>query len=299
MLVSNSHESALEYFLKDVTSGVYVAKELMHGRECHRLKFVESDKEWDVWIDAGDEPLLRRIVVNGLKGRTAQQAASQPISSDLFDQEIAFSDWKTNPDLSPELFIFKAPAGAEADTHTYRELFEGYFSDERYPLIGQPARVAELPLLDGDTLELGRYRGDKIVVLYFWATWCIPCRQSLPAISQVGRDLEAKGVRLFAVDLKEDTATVRDWVARHKIACPVLLDRDGRCKEAFHVQAIPAIVVIDKSGVVRSYATRSFPSLPREKRLREELEALVADGQLDLPCVSRPAAGTQDEPSAD
>jgi len=255
----------------------------VNGRRCHRLSFVEPGKEWELWIEAGDTPLLRRIAVNRLPGHVERGPASRPISTNRFDEYITFSDWKTNTQLPPELFILEPPENVDPDTKAFRDVLDGYFADERYPLLGQPAPAVKLPILDGGTLNLSRYRGKNVVVLDFWATWCVPCVRSLPGFVEVADDFEAKGVRLFAVDLKEDPTTVRDWLAKNKINCPVALDPKNRCKEAFHIQLIPAIVVIDKAGVVRSYSTRTFTTLPREKRLREELEALLAGGQLRLP----------------
>ena len=71
-------------------------------------------------------------------------------------------------------------------------------------MIGKPAPEFTLPLLDGGIFELAAHRGKEIVLLDFWATWCGPCRAAMPVLVDVAKEYADKGVRYYAIDLREE-----------------------------------------------------------------------------------------------
>ena len=118
-----------------------------------------------------------------------------------------------------------------------------------------------LQLLDGREINLASYRGKKAVVLDFWATWCGPCRQSMPVVSQVAQTYRSRGVEFFAVNMAESTSDIQQFIRSNNVRIPVALDKSGTIASAFGVTGIPHLVVIGKDGTVTGTHTGADSSL--------------------------------------
>jgi thiol-disulfide isomerase/thioredoxin len=105
-------------------------------------------------------------------------------------------------------------------------------------------------MLAGGTARLSDERG-KIVVLNFWATWCVPCRAEMPELQRLADDLDGKPFVLWAIDLQEDQATIDQFRRELGLRLPVLLDEDGIVTRAYGVRALPATFLVDQQGVLR------------------------------------------------
>ena len=101
---------------------------------------------------------------------------------------------------------------------------------------------------DGTTKKLSDLRG-KIVVVTFWATWCEPCRQEMPAMQRVAGSSDAT---FLAVDLLEDGARVRGFMESLALdRLQPLLDLDGSVTRKYSVLELPQTFFIDPQGVIR------------------------------------------------
>lgn len=101
---------------------------------------------------------------------------------------------------------------------------------------------------DGTTRKLSDQRG-KTVVINFWATWCQPCREEMPAMERVAADSDAV---FLAVDLMEDGARVRAFMDSLGLArLTPLLDTDGAVTRAYSVLELPETFFIDPKGVIQ------------------------------------------------
>lgn len=114
---------------------------------------------------------------------------------------------------------------------------------------GRPAPAFDLPVLAGGA---GRVRDSelrgKVVVLEFWATWCAPCRRSLPRLDAAARRWGAD-VAVVAVNL-DDADKARALFAREGYGLTLAGD-DGEASTRYQVDTLPHVVVIDRAGVVR------------------------------------------------
>lgn len=149
----------------------------------------------------------------------------------------------------------------------------------RHPLEGHAAPDFALPIVagdgadEGDLAHLARFRG-RVVVLDFWATWCGPCRASLPVLSRLSERFESRGVVFLGVDVGDPDlpdAALRLAHARLGSRFPSIADRTTEVQAAYQVDTLPTLVLVDRAGVVRSVEV----GVPDEEALARELRALV------------------------
>ena len=138
------------------------------------------------------------------------------------------------------------------------------------PIVGRPAPAFDLETLDGGRLSLAELRGSA-VVLNFWASWCIPCREEAPLLTAADANYGPRGVRVLGVVYQDSAENTRDFMRRYGQTYPGLLDPDGRTAIDYGVFGIPETFFIDASGVVRS---RQVGALT-EAELRRKIEAIV------------------------
>jgi thiol-disulfide isomerase/thioredoxin len=120
-------------------------------------------------------------------------------------------------------------------------------------LEGKPAPEVSLKTLDGKEMKLSELKG-HVVVLDFWATWCPPCRKSLPHLNKVAADqsLTAKGLKVFAVNCKEPPEKVKAFLDKNDLHFNVPLDSDGATMQGYLISGIPTTVVVGRDGVIRN-----------------------------------------------
>jgi peroxiredoxin len=129
--------------------------------------------------------------------------------------------------------------------------------------VGDAAPDFELTSLEGETMRLGQFRGQP-VLLSFGASWCPDCRLGAP----LSQDLHERHPELVVllVDGKESPDVVRQFADEFGITHPILLDRDGKVMKLYQVLAIPTELFIDADGIVRAkIIERVTPELLAEK----------------------------------
>ena len=149
---------------------------------------------------------------------------------------------------------------------------------------GDTAPDFTLKTLDGQSVTLSEHRG-SVVVLEFWATWCPPCRMSLPKLQQFADWAEQEGcaVKVYAVDIFERVQTneqkkqvVSQFWTKRGFTMPTLMDFDNSVAEAFEVEPIPHMVVIGPQGKIIKIHIGFDPNMV-QTLMRETLEALHGD----------------------
>ncbi|MGH7372727.1 MAG: TlpA family protein disulfide reductase [Candidatus Rokuibacteriota bacterium] len=131
-----------------------------------------------------------------------------------------------------------------------------------------------LPTVDGGTVSRVDHQG-KVVLVYFWATWCRYCRQELPvAVEKVSRERKGQPFVVLAVSIQEPKDLVAGYVTGVGITPPVLLDHDGVVARSYRVTATPTTFLIGRDGrqIARAAGTRPWDG-PAGRAL---LDALVA-----------------------
>lgn len=113
-----------------------------------------------------------------------------------------------------------------------------------------------LPDLEGKEISLEQYRG-KIVLLDFWATWCPPCRLSIPELVKLQQDHQADGLVILGVSVDDKgqfkDAYLKAFGEKYKINYPIVRYNDRVIKDYFTEEnpAIPTMFVIDRNGKIR------------------------------------------------
>ena len=138
----------------------------------------------------------------------------------------------------------------------------------------EPATLA-LQGLSGDRQSLEHYRG-RIVILNFWATWCLPCREEMPVFVRAREDYQARGVEIIGASA--DDASTRDqiepFIEEYGINFPIWLGATVSDMERLGLgTALPATALIDRDGRV----VARLLGLVEEPELIERLDWLLGD----------------------
>ena len=115
---------------------------------------------------------------------------------------------------------------------------------------GEPAPAAEAKLLDGTRFSLADYSG-KVVVLNFWATWCVPCRAEMPALDTYYQKHRSEGLEIVAISMDDpkDESKVREVM--RGFTFPGALVREVNVKGYGRIWRIPLTFVVDRRGILR------------------------------------------------
>jgi peroxiredoxin len=128
-----------------------------------------------------------------------------------------------------------------------------------------------LRALTGETVNLRRLEGQKVVVVNFWATWCGPCRHEIPDFNDVYSRYRDRGVEILGVSVDQSPETVvPDFMNKIPITYPVLLGSPELMYD-YAVRGLPTTFIIDRSGRVAS----RFIGMISASTLQAELDKLL------------------------
>jgi cytochrome c biogenesis protein CcmG/thiol:disulfide interchange protein DsbE len=144
------------------------------------------------------------------------------------------------------------------------------------PLVGTPVASVELPYLeDPGTLNLADV-GSDILVVNFWASWCLPCRAEHPVLVDTATRWESAGVRVIGIVYQDDVESASRFLDEFGRAYEVVTDPGGRAAISFGVFGVPETFIVGRDGKVAG-VVRGEVSGPG---LESALQRLVVDGSL-------------------
>jgi peroxiredoxin len=118
---------------------------------------------------------------------------------------------------------------------------------------GPSAPDFTLPTLDGDTISLSDYEGDKVVLIDFWATTCDPCLAEMGELVELYKAKKGEGLEILAIstDGPQTRSQVTATVSKRNMIFPILLDEETEVMDRYNPKgALPFTAVIDRSGAI-------------------------------------------------
>jgi thiol-disulfide isomerase/thioredoxin len=117
--------------------------------------------------------------------------------------------------------------------------------------VGDKAPDFNIPRLETKgIISLKQYRG-KVVYVDFWASWCGPCRQSLPALNSIRQEFRSKGFEVIAINLDEEREDAMEFLKEFPVAYPTARDTSGKVPEAYGLVGMPTAYLIDRKGNIQ------------------------------------------------
>ena len=141
------------------------------------------------------------------------------------------------------------------------------------PEFPRPAPPFDLKDLSGNAVSNASLMG-KVVLLDFWATWCAPCRKSMPELQALHKKYAERGFSVVGVSIDEGgPSKVKKFVSSMKITYPIAMDSEkAPAWDAFMVKAVPAAYLLDREGQIVAQWTGAPPT---GKELESKLEELL------------------------
>lgn len=138
---------------------------------------------------------------------------------------------------------------------------------------GQKAPDFTLSSVDGTQVSLQQYKG-KVIFLNFWATWCIPCREEMPALEKLHHAYREQDLVVLAIDLKESAEQVKAFFQQHALSFPSVIDANGSVFRAYSVTGMPTTYLIGRDGAIlaRGIGGRDWTRPEAHELIRELLQ---------------------------
>jgi peroxiredoxin len=123
---------------------------------------------------------------------------------------------------------------------------------EQPQLVDKPAPNFSATTLDGRTVSLADFHGQKNIVVAFWASWCAPCRLEMPALAKFYKrhHTDSSDFEILAVSIDREPKDAEEYAAGQKLGFPVLLDSHEKMADDYAVYSIPTMFVVDKNGKI-------------------------------------------------
>jgi len=138
----------------------------------------------------------------------------------------------------------------------------------------KPAPDVALQTADGDTVHMSDFKG-KVVLVDFWASWCVSCKRSFPALDALYRDYQPRGFEVLAVNLDEKRQNADAFLDNYPHRMTVMFDATALSAQKFGVKAMPTSFLIDRAGMIRF--THVGYTADVAATYRQEIGKLVAE----------------------
>ena len=281
---------------KDAINALKKANKLQNNScgECYLLLAVahyrsgeleQCEENCDKAVATATDDGLRSLAHN-MKGTAVLTATKKTDSKKAQESE---SEFRAAIGLDPKSAVFhlnlaKALLRESKDDEAKQELQTclGLHLDEKQAsearqLLADPRRGREefapefeVSTLQGQTVSLKQLAG-RVVVMDFWATWCPPCRASVPELKELTRKYPTEKLVLISVSADQDDRAWKEFVAKKKMDWAQYRDVDHKILDMFGIHSFPTYLVIDGDGIIKERLTGLNPQQSVVARLRSTL----------------------------
>jgi len=258
-------DNPLQELLRDAREVTAGEPGNVEERACHRVVIKRSDGTAVFWIDQETYALRRlEFPTEDLRRYLARSGGVGSITL-----AADFTGAQFGAPVDPKAFQFEMPQGARQVKY--------FVVPEPAQLLAKKAPPFEFVDVEGNPVTPASLAG-KVAVLDFWATWCGPCRESLPVLSKLYQPLKTGGkVVVLAVSVDDAQTPNNQILATCKelgIDLPVARDPNQNAHTVFHTVNIPTTVILDANGVVQDVEIGGNPDLATV--LPDKLNRLLA-----------------------
>ena len=146
-----------------------------------------------------------------------------------------------------------------------------FYNNRNFSVLEGPAPDFSLTGFEGETLTLSELRG-QVVVVNFWASWCIPCRTETPYLERVWREYQDKDVMFIGVDIQDTFKDAQEFIDEFDVTYFTGPDFGSEIARAYNVQGLPQTFIINKNGDIDAvFVGEVFPP-----ELETKLDELLA-----------------------
>jgi thiol-disulfide isomerase/thioredoxin len=159
-------------------------------------------------------------------------------------QKVVKKGLKIDQPLDAALFTFTPPP----DAKEVKEL-RLFGMAAKSNLTGKPAPAFEVKTISGETFSLAALKG-RPVLLDFWATWCGPCRRSMPVLEKISLEFKNSDLVILGVNTGEDREAVEEFLKKTPFEYPAVLSGESGILESYKVTAYPTFILIGRDGKI-------------------------------------------------
>lgn len=137
-----------------------------------------------------------------------------------------------------------------------------------------PPACNALQAENSQKIDLSAYQG-KVLLIDFWATWCPPCKTSMPFLNKLRNQRSKEGFEILAINVDESTEDAKQFLQQNPVDYKMAFDAEGDCPQKFAVKAMPSSYLVDKSGKIR-LVHLGFRD-EDQKLIEDQVSALLAE----------------------
>jgi len=274
-----SDKNIMSRIIRDATAVRYVGQQVLDGVSCDEVRLETDGFSFDIYIKAVEDPWVLRIVPHLWRAADDSIDGEVIASIETTKLDIRLAEWKRDIKLANNEFDTTPPEDAQKKDSFVSDFMKDWQITQRMAsrLVGKRIPGAEQ---FGDELidsRLANRLGKDVVVLEFWASWCVPCLRGLIMLERTEVKYASQGVSVFAVNIEESPATIDAYVAQHKLRIGNISDKNGRLAKLCEVKNVPRTVVIDQGGVIRMVKEGIMPDF--EDEINECVSTLIRAGK--------------------
>ena len=235
---------------KEIHEARHVGNEslMFEGRQvdCAVLEFAEQPDERK--LTKNPEPIKHTIWVDKSRYWVLQESWKEPpfdfmgikMSSSM---KVVFKTIRVNGPVPDAVFTFVPPKNAIEVAEVTPP------GGKSKNILGKDVPELTLTAVDGTQVSMKALRG-KTVLMYFWATWCVPCREASPIVKKEADRWKDKGLTVLAIDYGEEKKIVDGYLTKNHAPGTILLDENRAMASGCGVQSIPGLLVVSKEGKI-------------------------------------------------